>query len=712
MHTTPVRRLAAGATATAILAAAFLIPAAVAAADEPPQANQTIASPADPMPSDETPADPARADETPASEAVASEDATGAKAADAPHAAESAATEPRSTDDLADSTAVSGEQGQLAPTARSTDDPQEPDEGEIAPGETAVFSYPVAGARLVHVYAIGDDLAVTVVRADGSRLPVPSNGSVYSREYYWVGQVDGTWKLEITNTGTSPVTPEYGLTYSTQADQLGLSSSLYAPELWMRVSPTIGGIPRSDLTLQSELIGPDGSRYAQAFTNNAVTYTGLPSGDYFARVWTVVDGVTYQESRTVGVHVAETDPPAVVIGTSPTAPNAAGWFRSVSLNFTGTDAGSGYSATFYTIDGGPETRASNGYSYPLTGDGEHTVRFRGEDHQGNFSDWQESTIRLDATAPTISLHGIAEGGRYAVGEELFVEYQCGDATSGLDGENCTADLPDGARVDTTTPGDYSFTIQASDLAGNTTRIVRSYSVVGPDTTEPVIDIELPTEPASGWFTTSVTAHLTATDESGVTRIHWEIDTDEGTIVREVLHDAAYAIIDVTGVNTLRYWAEDAAGNRSEEQHIELSLDLVAPEITVTSPQGALSILPNGHYAQNERVDVDFDCDDIGSGIASCEATTPDGELLPTGTPGVHELRLVATDVAGHRTERVVTYTVDAAPAPDGGNGGVVGPGAPRLASTGADGLVGGVALAVLLLGAGAVLAIRRRVRTR
>lgn len=276
-----------------------------------------------------------------------------------------------------------------------------------------------------------------MVRADGSRLPVPSNGSAHSNEYYWIGQVDGTWKIEITNTGTSPVTPEYGLTYSTQADQLGLSSSLYAPELWMRVSQAIGGIPRSDLTLQSELIGPDGSRCAQAFTYNAVTYTGLPSGDYFARVWTVVNGVTYQESGTVGVHVAETDPPSVVIGTSPTTPNAAGWFRSVS--------------------------------------------------------------------------------------------------------------------------------------------------------------------------------------------------------------------------------EDNAGNRSEGRDLHLYVDATAPWINLVSPdEDELSILPNGHFAQNERV---------------------------------------------------VTYTVDAAPAPNG-NGGVVGPNTPRLASTGADGLAGGVALAVLLLGAGAALAARRRLRTR
>src|SRR5690606_8553411 len=275
--------------------------------------------------------DPATVSEPPAPAAAASEGAPGTEAPET--------LEPAPSDDIAE--AADTEPTPLTPTAASTDDPQEPEDGAIGPGETATFSYPVTGARFVYVYAIGGDLAVTVVRADGSRLPVPSNGSVHSKDYYWIGQVDGTWKLEITNTGTSSVTPEHGLTYSTDADRLDLTSSIYAPALRLTVNPTIGGVPRSDLTVWSEVIGPDGSRHTQQLSGNATSYTGLPSGDYFARVWTVVDGVTYQESRVVGVHVAESDPPSVVISTTPATPNTAGWFRTVSLNFMGSDSGSG-----------------------------------------------------------------------------------------------------------------------------------------------------------------------------------------------------------------------------------------------------------------------------------------------------------------------------------------------------------------------------------
>ena len=178
MPVTPLRRLAAGAATTALLAGALLIPAALAAADDLSEASETVQPAVDP-----TTPEPATASEPPVSEG-----ATGTEAADTP--------EPASIADIPDPLAA--EPAPLTPTAASTDGPQEPQEGAIGPGETATFSYPVEGARFVYVYAIGDDLAVTVVRADGSRLPVPSNGSVHSNDYYWIGQIDGVWKIEIT----------------------------------------------------------------------------------------------------------------------------------------------------------------------------------------------------------------------------------------------------------------------------------------------------------------------------------------------------------------------------------------------------------------------------------------------------------------------------------------------------------------------------------
>jgi hypothetical protein len=707
MHPAPLRRLVAGASATAILAAAFLVPAAVAAADDLVEAAPAaeISEATGDAPGSEDP------NQTPGGGAALQQPA---------EAAEEVAAEPiteATAEDRVEPAADPAQQ-QLVPTASSTDDPQDP-EGEIAPGATLDVPYPVSGAKMVYVHAVGDDLDVSVTAAGGWVYTPVTNGVIHSGEYYWLGQQDGTWTLHLTNTGTEPIAPEYSLSYSTATTALGLTSSLNAPYLAIDVTPTIDGVQRGDLQIESEVIAPDGSVSRQALqqrfpgsTQYSARYDHLPTGRYFVRAWTVIDGVTYQVTRTVGVHEAETEPPAVVVSTTPVTPNAAGWFAApVTVTFTGSDSGSGYFATYYTVDGGAEQAlAASTASFPLTADGEHTVSFFGRDAQGNDSDVQSTTIRVDATDPIIALYGIVDGARYEVGEELFVEFQCGDATSGLVGGDCVSDLPDGARVDTTTPGEYTFTIEATDLAGNVTHIERSYGVgPAPDSTDPVIAVDLAQVPASGWYLDEVTVRFTASDESGIRRLHVEYDTESGRVVREVEADTLEVTLDETELYTLDYWAEDLVGNRSEGEHVEVAVDADAPRIEVVSPV-VVSILPNGHYAQNERVVIDVDCTDVGSGIESCDASTPDGELLPTGTPGIHELRIVATDVAGHRTERVVSYTVDAASTPVGGS--VTGSGAPRLASTGADGLVGSAALAVLLLGSGAALALRRRVRSR
>jgi hypothetical protein len=62
--------------------------------------------------------------------------------------------------------------------------------------------------------------------------------------------------------------------------------------------------------------------------------------------------------------------------------------------------------------------------------------------------------------------------------------------------------------------------------------------------------------------------------------------------------------------------------------------------------------------------ADFECVDEpdGSGIASCDATVDgvpvaDGAALPTGAPGLHEVVLTATDVAGNVSHASASYAV-------------------------------------------------------
>jgi len=184
------------------------------------------------------------------------------------------------------------------------------------------------------------------------------------------------------------------------------------------------------------------------------------------------------------------------------------------VTITMSDAGSGVVALNYTLDDGPTLASTTATTRLEFGDdGEHVLRYRARDHQWNWSEIQELAFKIDRTAPVIALHGLVEGARYEVGEDVFVEYQCGDATSGLVGDDCIADQPSDSRIDTSTPGDHVFHIEATDLAGNRTVIDRRYSVVAGDTTDPVVEVDVPEVPASGWYRDEVTVRLTASDEA-------------------------------------------------------------------------------------------------------------------------------------------------------------------------------------------------------
>jgi hypothetical protein len=707
----PLKRAAVGAALSCLLVVGVMAPAAIASAEEL-LVDDTTTTVVEEVAPEETAPEETAPEETAPEEVAPEEAASEETPAEEPATEEEPAEAPEPSDE-----AVAPDASRASdvptPTATSTNDP---DPNRLDPGEVLEVRYTVTGARIVHAWAAGDGLEVTLTLPGGGGSRVVADfGSYHQSSTYWLGMPDGVWTLTIRNIGDETVTPDYGLTYTTADSTLGLFSSRGAPDLSLGTNPVIGGVPSSDLVVHSQVTGPDGETYSRDLepwlpgsTGYHTTYEGLPNGQYLARVWTVVDGVTYEESMTVLVHELETVPPVMDDTTVPAAPNAAGWFaRPVTVTLSGSDAGSGFFRLFYTLDTSAEVTASSGATVQVTGDGIHTLTYRGQDAQENTSDPVERTIRIDATKPTVSLYGPVEGARYEIGEEVFAEYQCGDATSGI--AECEGDLPDMTRLDTSTRGDFTFTVVATDEAGNVTREVRHYSVGPEDTTDPVVEAEVPGEPESGWYTRAVTVALTASDDdSGVARIHWEYPTESGTVVGGETAETAELTLDRTGEYQVTYWAEDAAGNRSEGRTLNLRVDVDVPEIQIVSPEGEMpSILPNGHYAQNEVVTVDFSCDDLGSGIDGCVGTTDAGTLLPTTTPGTHEFRVVATDLAGNRTENYVVYTVDAAPVTGGATSGDPA-NTPRLAQTGNELLIPGVVLVAVLLAAGAMLLASRR----
>jgi YVTN family beta-propeller protein len=83
---------------------------------------------------------------------------------------------------------------------------------------------------------------------------------------------------------------------------------------------------------------------------------------------------------------------------------------------------------------------------------------------------------LEQQRPTVDLRTPADGAQFDQGAEVAADYSCADAGgSGL--TSCTGDVADGAALDTSTPGTFSFTVVGRDGAGNETTVTHGYTVV-------------------------------------------------------------------------------------------------------------------------------------------------------------------------------------------------------------------------------------------
>ena len=82
-------------------------------------------------------------------------------------------------------------------------------------------------------------------------------------------------------------------------------------------------------------------------------------------------------------------------------------------------------------------------------------------------------IKVDRKAPTISITSPA--GSYLVGDAAIAIFSCSDGGSGVG--TCRGTVASGVAVDTASAGPKTFTVNATDAAGNTTPVTVTYSVL-------------------------------------------------------------------------------------------------------------------------------------------------------------------------------------------------------------------------------------------
>ena len=234
----------------------------------------------------------------------------------------------------------------------------------------------------------------------------------------------------------------------------------------------------------------------------------------------------------------------------------------------------------------------------------------------------------DVSAPLITVDAPRDCRQIPQGSAATISFGCRDLGTGVQSCTATPGYENGATIDTSTFGDYAFTVTALDAAGNArTRTIR-YSVV--DVHAPVAAPTMPAPNLHGWHKNDVT-------------VAWNW-SDAGGVGVDPAHCAPTTTSSGEGDNiVLTSTCRDLAGNQNSAS--------VTLKVDKTPPQANIRISPNP-VVQGTTPQVLSDWTDALSGFVSsgCGA-------LPTNAPGSFNLACTGYDRAGNASPLQIPYTV-------------------------------------------------------
>ncbi len=281
-------------------------------------------------------------------------------------------------------------------------------------------------------------------------------------------------------------------------------------------------------------------------------------------------------SPTSGSTVSGTVPVSASVSIAGSLTVAGVQFKLDGANLGGEDTSSPYSVSWNT------TTASNG---------SHTLTAVARDQLGVL--WTSNPVTVtvfnDTTAPSVSITSPASGA--SVSGTISVTASASDNVGVvgvqflLDGANAGAEVtaaPYSVSWNTTTASNASHTITAvaRDAAGNRTTSAPVTVTVFNDTTPPTVSITSPVSGASVSGTISVTA--SASDNVGVAGVQFKLDgANAGAEVTAAPYSVSWNTTTASNAShTLTAVARDAAGNRTTSAPVTVTVDNVAPTVTI------------------------------------------------------------------------------------------------------------------------------------
>jgi peptidoglycan/xylan/chitin deacetylase (PgdA/CDA1 family) len=347
---------------------------------------------------------------------------------------------------------------------------------------------------------------------------------------------------------------------------------------------------------------------------------------------------------------------------------SSGWYRApVTVSLSASDTGTAGVATIrYTTDGSEPTVASPVYTGPLNISSTTTLTFRAWDAANNVEAAKSKAIQIDTTAPTSAI--ACDGSACASTQyqaPVSVTLSATDlGGSGVeviryttDGSTPTASstaFSDAFTVSTTTTIKFRAWDNAGNVEATNSQLIQVSTLPPPssDTQPPTSSITCNgSSCASGWYSTSVSVGLSATDDdSGVAAIRYTTDGSEPTVQSSVYTGP----FSVASTSTVKFRAWDNAGNVEATNSQLIQIDITAPSVVITSPADGSNVKGNVKIAANatdnlsEVVSVRFYVDGV---LVGTKTGAPFFFNWQTNkvAKGQHTLTAVAVDAAGNES---------------------------------------------------------------
>ncbi len=226
---------------------------------------------------------------------------------------------------------------------------------------------------------------------------------------------------------------------------------------------------------------------------------------------------------------------------------------------------------------------------------------------------------------------------YGVNQVVLASYSCSDSIATATVVSCVGPVPNGAAIDTTSPGVRAFAVTATDSDGNSATQTATYLVA--NVTPPAITITTPAAGANYALNQVVLASY------GCTASNATIVTCVGTVANGVAIDTSSL-----GVQTFTVTATDSNGKVASQTIAYLVSGPLPPAITITSPAAEL-------YGLDQIVTAQYSCSDPSVPVVTCAGPVANGAPIDTASLGSKTFTVTAIDSYGYRASQTVTYAV-------------------------------------------------------